>query len=160
MKKILAKLLPILLVFTLISVPVVPVKAASANTTVYVTKTGSKYHTAGCRYLKKSKIETTLGAALDSGYEPCSVCKPPASVTDDTTAAASTAGTKSKTSAAAAVKAATGAKDKSEITVYVTKSGKKYHRDGCGALKKSKIAISLEEAEKSYAPCSKCNPPQ
>lgn len=55
MKKILAKLLPILLVFTLISVPVVPVKAASADTTVYVTKTGSKYHTAGCRYLKKKQ---------------------------------------------------------------------------------------------------------
>jgi hypothetical protein len=159
MKKILAKLLPILLVFTFISVPVVPVKAASADTTVYITKTGSKYHSAGCKYLKKSKIETTLGAALDSGYEPCSVYKPPASVTDDTTAKAGTAGTKSNASAAAAVKAA-GAKDKSEITVYVTKTGKKYHRDGCSALKKSKIAVSLEDAEKSYSPCSKCNPPQ
>ena len=128
---------------------------ASADTACFYAHLSTSCACKGCL-----GVETTLGAALDSGYEPCSVCKPPASVTDDTTAAASTAGTKSKTSAAAAVKAATGAKDKSEITVYVTKSGKKYHRDGCGALKKSKIAISLEEAEKSYAPCSKCNPPQ
>lgn len=49
--------------------------------------------------------------------------------------------------------------DKIETIVYVTKSGTKYHRDGCGYLKKSKIPISLEDAEaKGYTPCSKCNP--
>lgn len=47
------------------------------ETTVYVTKTGSKYHRVDCRYLKKSKIETTLSAAKGQGYEPCSVCNPP-----------------------------------------------------------------------------------
>jgi hypothetical protein len=51
--------------------------AAPATTTVYVTKTGDKYHTATCKYLKKSKITMTLGDAIESGYEPCKVCDPP-----------------------------------------------------------------------------------
>lgn len=45
--------------------------------TVYVTATGEKYHKDGCRYLKKSKIPMSLSEAKESGYEPCSVCKPP-----------------------------------------------------------------------------------
>lgn len=49
--------------------------------------------------------------------------------------------------------------DKSiETTVYVTKTGSKYHRSSCRYLKKSKIPISLSEAKKSYSPCSVCNP--
>jgi hypothetical protein len=43
---------------------------------VYVTKTGAKYHRAGCRYLSKSKIPMTLKEAKKK-YGPCSVCKPP-----------------------------------------------------------------------------------
>jgi competence protein ComEC len=50
--------------------------------------------------------------------------------------------------------------EKNEVTVYITDSGSKYHRDGCQYLKKSKTPISLEDAKKSYGPCSKCNPPQ
>lgn len=42
-------------------------------------------------------------------------------------------------------------------TVYVTKTGKKYHQDGCSSLSKSKIAMSKEDAvAKGYEPCSKC----
>lgn len=44
--------------------------------TVYVTKTGKKYHNENCRYLKKSKQEITLQKALKLEYEACSVCKP------------------------------------------------------------------------------------
>jgi micrococcal nuclease len=51
------------------------------------------------------------------------------------------------------------AKDTQEQTVYITRSGKKYHSEGCRSLKKSKIPISLEEAkQKGYGPCSICNP--
>lgn len=45
-------------------------------------------------------------------------------------------------------------------TVYVTKSGKKYHREGCRYLSKSKIPMPLSEAAKRYSPCSVCQPPQ
>ena len=43
-------------------------------------------------------------------------------------------------------------------TVYITKTGKKYHNDGCSSLRKSKIAISLSEAEaEGYTPCQNCH---
>jgi hypothetical protein len=44
--------------------------------TVYITKTGKKYHTASCRYLSKSKIPISLKDAKANGYTPCSVCNP------------------------------------------------------------------------------------
>lgn len=47
--------------------------------------------------------------------------------------------------------------DKNSETVYITKSGEKYHRDGCGSLSKSKIAISKSKAiSQGYTPCSRC----
>lgn len=51
--------------------------AAPATTTVYITKTGEKYHADGCRYLSRSKIAIALGDAVAQGYDPCKVCKPP-----------------------------------------------------------------------------------
>ena len=47
-----------------------------------------------------------------------------------------------------------------DTTVYVTKTGKKYHLDGCRSLSKSKIPISLSEAKARYEPCGICNPPR
>jgi len=47
-----------------------------------------------------------------------------------------------------------------EIIVYVTKTGKKYHREGCPHLRKSSRALTLKEAlEKGYEPCAHCKPP-
>ena len=48
---------------------------ASAQT-VYITKTGAKYHSAGCGYLKKSSIPIDLKDAIDRGYTACSRCDP------------------------------------------------------------------------------------
>ena len=50
-----------------------PDEGASA---VLVTRTGSKYHRAGCRYLSKSKTPIALEKAK-SRYSPCGTCKPP-----------------------------------------------------------------------------------
>ncbi len=47
------------------------------------------------------------------------------------------------------------------VTVYTTKTGSKYHADGCSSLSKSKIPISLSDAKaEGLGPCSKCHPPQ
>lgn len=54
-----------------------PLEAEEAGEIVYVTKTGQKYHRAGCRHLKSS-IPMALGEA-EQKYSPCSVCNPPAS---------------------------------------------------------------------------------
>ena len=45
-----------------------------------------------------------------------------------------------------------------EVTVYVTRTGKKYHRSGCRYLSRSKIPISLTEAKLRYGSCSVCRP--
>lgn len=44
-----------------------------------------------------------------------------------------------------------------DMTVYVTKSGKKYHRESCRWENKE---ISLAKARASYFPCAVCNPPK
>lgn len=44
--------------------------------------------------------------------------------------------------------------------VYVTRTGKCYHRGSCSYLRKSKIPIRLSKARKRYRPCSRCRPPQ
>ena len=44
-------------------------------------------------------------------------------------------------------------------TVYITDSGKKYHRGSCSSLSKSKHAISVKDAKsKGYEPCKRCKP--
>jgi hypothetical protein len=48
-----------------------------------------------------------------------------------------------------------------EQTVYVTRTGKRYHRDGCRYLSQSRIPISLKDAKaKGYTTCKVCRPPQ
>lgn len=48
----------------------------SNEITVYITDTGSKYHTGTCRTLKDSKIPISLSEAVVN-YEPCGICHPP-----------------------------------------------------------------------------------
>lgn len=43
---------------------------------VYITRTGEKFHRAGCRYLSKSQIPIERTEAINRGYAPCSVCRP------------------------------------------------------------------------------------
>jgi competence protein ComEC len=50
---------------------------SDSQVTVYITKTGEKYHMGSCRYLKKSKIAVTLKEVKEQGYDACSVCDPP-----------------------------------------------------------------------------------
>lgn len=46
-----------------------------------------------------------------------------------------------------------------EVSVYVTNTGSKYHRDSCGYLRQSKISISKKKAVAAgYGACSKCKP--
>lgn len=52
-------------------------KQPSQTETVFVTRTGRKYHRDGCRYLSKSRIPIGLADAKADGFTPCSVCVPP-----------------------------------------------------------------------------------
>jgi len=112
---------------------------ANEDTIVYITKTGKKYHSENCRYLSKSKIPISLKEAVEKGYAPCSVCGPPS---------------------LQIVQKLKAADENEQITVYITKTGSKYHRASCTYLRKSSIPISLKDAvARGYTPCSICNPP-
>ena len=52
--------------------------------TVYVTKTGEKYHKSNCHYLKYSKNAIKLDKAKSLGYTACKVCKPAVRNTKET----------------------------------------------------------------------------
>ncbi|MEW6016135.1 MAG: thermonuclease family protein [Candidatus Zixiibacteriota bacterium] len=44
-------------------------------------------------------------------------------------------------------------------TVYITRTGAKYHRGSCSSLRKSKIPISKKDAiARGYGPCARCRP--
>ena len=46
------------------------------DVTVYITKTGKKYHMGDCNLLKDSRVPIKLSEAKTRGYEPCKSCKP------------------------------------------------------------------------------------
>ena len=53
------------------------------------------------------------------------------------------------------------ARENDSDIVYITRTGKKYHKEGCGSLRRSKIPMFLHEAcKRRFAPCSNCNPPR
>jgi methylphosphotriester-DNA--protein-cysteine methyltransferase len=46
-------------------------------------------------------------------------------------------------------------------TVYITTTGEKYHTERCASVRKSKIAIRLDQAvSRGYEPCKRCKPPE
>lgn len=51
--------------------------AQTQDNIVHITKSGKKYHSAGCTYLESSDIELDLQKAKERGYTPCSKCNPP-----------------------------------------------------------------------------------
>ncbi len=60
--------------------PVAPAVQPSSQTggdeTVYITKSGAKYHRGSCNYLRKSKIPISKKDAAARGYGACSKCRP------------------------------------------------------------------------------------
>lgn len=120
--------------------------AQAPNTIVYTDENGG-----GTTYLPARRIAELLGAEI--GYDPASNS---VTVGKDGTAApvATPAPAPAPTPAPAAEPPVTA-------TVYVTRTGEKYHRAGCRYLSKSQIAISLSDAQaQGYTACSVCDPPR
>ena len=62
---------------TPVNIPQQPkAQVAQQNDIVHITRTGKKYHRAGCRYLNQSDIPVTREQAIRMGLTPCSVCNP------------------------------------------------------------------------------------
>lgn len=50
--------------------------AETKDVSVYITRTGEKYHRGTCKYLRQSKISIGKKEAVRIGYSACKVCKP------------------------------------------------------------------------------------
>lgn len=76
------KLLRSILIVSILTVCLISLVAyqADCETTIYITKTGEKYHVLGCQYLRESCIAISLAEAIEQGYTPCKVCNPPSVV--------------------------------------------------------------------------------
>ena len=71
-------------VLTLAAIAPVPAQAVGAHEhvtaaqkkecIVYVTRTGARYHKAGCSSLRRSSIRMTQGEAVQAGFTPCRRC--------------------------------------------------------------------------------------
>lgn len=132
-----------------------PGPPADPAATVYVTRSGTKYHREGCRHLSKSAIPLPLNEAAGR-YAPCSACSPPRLQEGTSEAPIAPAGP--SVGETATPKAAASEGDANQ-SVFVTKTGTKYHRAGCRYLAKSAVPISLKDASGTYLPCSVCQPP-
>lgn len=44
-------------------------------------------------------------------------------------------------------------------TVYITRTGTKYHRQGCRSLSGGALAVALKDAAKTHSACKICRPP-
>ena len=99
-------------------------KVDPQNITVYITKSGSKYHCAGCRYLRTSSIPISLKDAVVK-YSPCSVCSPPTIDKADSQQGANTP----PASTANAVRSGTPTGDTTAtgLPIYVGPRGGRYH---------------------------------
>lgn len=80
----------------LLVISIVVVENVKAQT-VYITKSGEKYHKEGCKYLKYSKKEIKLEEAISRGYEACKVCKPSYQKSKTATSTPLTSGSKNTT---------------------------------------------------------------
>jgi competence protein ComEC len=65
------------LAFPVASQPATQTQQDPKTQTLYITRTGKKYHRDGCRYLAASKSPISLKDAKAKGYTACKVCRPP-----------------------------------------------------------------------------------
>lgn len=134
------------------------------ETMVYVTDTGTKYHSsASCTGLNNSNStrSITLDSALEQGYDPCSICYPDAaSSSDSSSSETSTTESSEETVSSDSTSATENSEDADATIVYITATGSKYHSStSCSGLSNANgtTAITEEEAiAQGYEPCKKC----
>ena len=108
MKKLISTIVAVILIASMSITSL----AASGDTTVYITRTGEKYHLGSCSYLRQSKIPIALADAVNMGYTACSRCDPPALTAQapaETPAAAASAPSQAVSQSAAETAAAPAA---------------------------------------------------
>ena len=119
--------------------------AEAADCTVYVTRTGHSYHRAGCSSLSQSSIQTTRSEAVAHGYAPCKRC------------GGSDCESPSVSGSPSDSLHQRGQVGQGDCTVYVTKSGARYHKAGCSSLHGGGTPMTRSAARgKGLTPCKRC----
>ena len=163
------QIIALLLVFVL-CVPLMAY-AASGDTTVYITNTGTKYHRSSCGSLWNSSNAVTLQQALNWGYGACQRCNPPTYIVVPTPS--------KQTSAIDELRGKLQADQlksepvKSEIDDYAVFAGTlrlivyrnfeqaiTYHRAGCPRIGESPIRENFDDLKYDRSPCDVCKPPE
>jgi micrococcal nuclease len=101
----------------------------NADVTVYVTKSGAKYHTASCRYAKTAS-PMSLKDAVARGLTPCAICKPP-TLKENTSSELEPSPTSSPT-AATKTSVSSSSSSSSDRTIYTGPRGGKYYINSKG----------------------------
>ena len=114
----------------------------------------------GCSDSKPTTTTTPTKSQPTRQAQPDQKAQPQETETKATTSTQTTTQTQ-KATAPVATSTRSTQTEKNDATVYVTKTGEKYHSSGCSSLSKSMIPKTLSAAKSAgYTPCSKCNPPQ
>lgn len=122
---------------------------------------------------REAELEAARGAGYDQGYEEgrqtgyaegykAGLAEVPqaAAAQTDVQPSAPEEPRETETAAPAEAAATIQGEQESQGTVYVTKSGTKYHREGCSYLSGGRTALGLADAKnQGYTPCSRCKPP-
>ncbi len=133
---------------------------------VYVTPSGNRYHVSTCSSISGHDItELTVSDAEDMGRTPCLICNPDTRIsykqnvsTPAPLYAANTPKGKVYTSGYSRFEDSQTAA--SGYTVYITPSGKRYHRASCWHIKGHDVtAVDVSKAQSSgRTPCKDCKP--
>lgn len=110
----------------------------------------------GLTYVPLRFISESLGATVNWNTQTKTV-----EITSKSPASSSVTQSQPQPTSPPTIKSEPQQTEKKEVIVYITKTGEKYHQDGCRYLSKSRIPINLSDAKsQGYTPCSVCNPPR
>lgn len=149
---------PLVLLLLAIGVPLGPsllrppscAAAEARDCTVYITKSGARYHRAGCSSLRKSAIPMSRSKAVARGLTPCSRCGGSDCEEKDGEGVAPPPGSGVRSPAPSP-------SETQDCTVYVTRSGARYHRADCSSLRGGGTSMSRSEAvRRSKTACKRC----
>lgn len=164
MKSVCKRIILVACVLFCVSASVFTVSADNGSTIVYVTDSGEKYHSAGCRYLSRSQNSITLEDAVNEGYSPCSRCNPP--VYDGGTVEVPPSTESNENSYT--VEDIEEIREKSEAESYWARgatrivwiSDQTIHLPDCPRAGDVYVPMALGDVQKRYTPCDYCKPLQ
>lgn len=146
----------LLIILMLIFVPTI---VLANNELVYIDKENidSKYHSVTCSCIQPNRYTTMpVETAFAQGYRKCPICSAPLSDFERQEKEREFKEIVKSSSNQSLNNMQTNSDNR---TVYITKTGVKYHKAGCDTMKSTPYKITVSQADsRGYAPCKVCNP--